>query len=457
MWRSSSSWPWFGPDGVAAGGPGNPWWRKSAWKTARRSWSSWRSCRWCLRRMRRRPARSRSTCRRSSRPGRPRPHHSHRRRLPTAAAPTIPAKAYPGAPPSAWAGQVQWPPPRCRERRFLDTPSGTPTPTRATTASFLGAEPTSRPFFNLSAMEAESALPSGASTPAPRMVAQHSVDEAGVCTRLPPEGAVHPLSRRQSRPASGRRSRAAGGGSGHWGYFTDNLWRQRRSCLRRRRRSCSAWTTSTTATRSLIPRASTTPAAQGTGRRGRSQRRHGERPATSQDPPPPEPTVDAPPTFRRPLVAAPVPRRGPRRLQVQEPGGGGGATDQEQLPAGTADDQSARDRDSAVRPSAGARRRSVTAAPFRNRLSNEQIAAIEREMTDEYRQHKRAMHKAGARASSYDNPGAVRHLRKQSLADVVDLENRVPGPARSRRRRRSAPIGIRGSCRRMSSGCASPG
>ena len=205
------------------------------------------------------------------------------------------------------------------------------------------------------------------------------------------------------------------------------------------------------------PRASTTPAAQGTGRRGRSQRRHGERPATSQDPPPPEPTVDVPPTFRRPLVAAPVPRRGPRRLQVQEPGGGGGATDQEQLPAGTADDQSARDRDSAVRPSAGARRRSVTAAPFRNRLSNEQIAAIEREMTDEYRQHKRAMHKAGARASSYDNPGAVRHLRKQSLADVVDLENRVPGPARSRRRRRSARIGIRGSCRRLSSGCASPG
>ena len=37
--------------------------------------------------------------------------------VPTAAAPTIPAKAYPGAPPSAWAGQVQWPPPRCRERR----------------------------------------------------------------------------------------------------------------------------------------------------------------------------------------------------------------------------------------------------------------------------------------------------------------------------------------------------
>ena len=32
-------------------------------------------------------------------------------------------------------------------------------------------------------------------------------------------------------------------------------------------------------------------------------------------------------------------------------------------------------------------------------------------MTDDYRQHKRAMHNAGARASSADNPGAVRHLR----------------------------------------------
>ena len=46
-------------------------------------------------------------------------------------------------------------------------------------------------------------------------------------------------------------------------------------------------------------------------------------------------------------------------------------------------------------------------------------------MPDDYRQHKRAMHKAGARASSNHNPGAVRHLRKQSLADVVDMENRA--------------------------------
>ena len=70
----------------------------------------------------------------------------------------------------------------------------------------------------------------------------------------------------------------------------------------------------------------------------------------------------------------------------------------------------------------------MTAAPFRNH--NDQIAAIERDMPDDYRQHKRAMHKAGVRASSSDNPGAVRHLRKQSLADVV--ENRAKGEESAR-------------------------
>ena len=85
----------------------------------------------------------------------------------------------------------------------------------------------------------------------------------------------------------------------------------------------------------------------------------------------------------------------------------------------------------AVRPLAGARRRSVTAAPFRNH--NDQIAAIERDMPDDYRQRKRAMHKAGVQASSSDNPGAVRHLRKQSLADVVVMENRAKAGEESAR------------------------
>ena len=49
---------------------------------------------------------------------------------------------------------------------------------------------------------------------------------------------------------------------------------------------------------------------------------------------------------------------------------------------------------------AGSRLRWVTAAPYRNRLSDAQILEIERNMTDEYRQHKRAMHRAGARAAS---------------------------------------------------------
>eukprot|EP00439_Symbiodinium_sp_Y106_P030853 s6843_g3.t1 len=94
------------------------------------------------------------------------------------------------------------------------------------------------------------------------------------------------------------------------------------------------------------PRASTTPAAEGTGRRGRSQRRHGERPATSQDPPPPEPTVDVPPAFRRPL-AAPVPWASsflPARMPTEP----AQAPDCWERPAssqaGAADHQSAHDR-----------------------------------------------------------------------------------------------------------------
>ena len=154
--------------------------------------------------------------------------------------------------------------------------------------------------------------------------------------------------------------------------------------------------------------------------------------------------MDVPPAFRRPLVAAPVPwastppspRAGaaaaerpirssfpPARMPTEP----AQAPDPWDMPAssqvGMADDQSAHDRDSSVRPSAGSRRRSVTT--YRNRLSDVEIAGIERDMTDEYPQHKRAMHKAGARASSADNPGAVRHLRKQFVADVVDLENRA--------------------------------
>eukprot|EP00439_Symbiodinium_sp_Y106_P022390 s7166_g2.t1 len=91
--------------------------------------------------------------------------------VPTVTAPTIPAKfkAYPGAPPSAWAGQVQWQPPTPRP-----TAAGMD-PTAVSGTTFLDTP--NRQFFNLSAMEAESALPW---TQAPRMVAQHSVDEAGV-------------------------------------------------------------------------------------------------------------------------------------------------------------------------------------------------------------------------------------------------------------------------------------
>ena len=151
---------------------------------------------------------------------------------PTVAAPTIPAKAYPGAPPSTWAGQVQWQQPTPRSTAagsdptavsgttFLDTPSGTPTPTRATTASsFLGAEQAGRPFFNLAAMEAESAFGG---------TVRHSVDEAGVRARLAAgRGGASPVPTTLQAAFSLDEDwwgGAAAGGSGHWGYFAHELF-----------------------------------------------------------------------------------------------------------------------------------------------------------------------------------------------------------------------------------------
>ena len=129
---------------------------------------------------------------------------------PTVAAPTIPAKAYPGAPPSTWAGQVQWQPPTTRPTAagsdptavsgttFLDTPSGTPLTDEGDDDIFLGSRADEPAVLQL--VGDGSRVGAAFRRPAPRMVAQHSVDEAGVRARLPPEG--HPLSRRQSRPAS---------------------------------------------------------------------------------------------------------------------------------------------------------------------------------------------------------------------------------------------------------------
>ena len=188
-------------------------------------------------------------------------------------------------------------------------------------------------------------------------------DEAGVRTRLPPEGAVHPLSRRQSRQASpstragAAEQRAAAQDTGATSPTssvapTEVVFEAASSLL-------FGMDNLNNGDPQFDPRASTTPAAEGTGRRGRSQRRHGEqRPATSQDPPPPEPTMNLPPAFRRPLVAAPVPWAStppirssfpPARMPTEP----AQAPDPWDMPAssqaGMDDDQSAHDRDSSAR------------------------------------------------------------------------------------------------------------
>ena len=167
----------------------------------------------------------------------------------------------------------------------------------------------------------------------------------------------HLLRRGQAQQSSGRRLRTLGL------LRRRALWRQRRSCLRRRRRSCWAWTTATTATRSLIhgPRRHRRPREQadeadhrgGTASDRLHPRTHRRRSRRWR----------CQPHFRRPLVAAPVlwsstpPRAGaaaaerpirssfpPARMPTEP----AQAPDCWDMPAssqaGTADDQSAHDR-----------------------------------------------------------------------------------------------------------------
>ncbi|CAE7240592.1 unnamed protein product, partial [Symbiodinium sp. CCMP2592] len=70
----------------------------------------------------------------------------------------------------------------------------------------------------------------------------------------------------------------------------------------------------------------------------------------------------------------------------------------------------------------GARSRSKTAAGFREHLSDDRIAKIELNMSDDYRRHKKAMHRPGARAVD-EPPKSIRHLLKPTLIDVIEEEN----------------------------------
>ena len=116
-----------------------------------------------------------------------------------ASQPATPPSGGLGAPPSAWAGQVSWTPPKAAPVSeptgvsgsvFLDNPP----PTGST---FLNQAPDTMSQLlrrNLETMAAES----GTTTPGVRTM----IDAQGVSHRLPPEGAVNPQSRQTFRPTS---------------------------------------------------------------------------------------------------------------------------------------------------------------------------------------------------------------------------------------------------------------
>ena len=117
-------------------------------------------------------------------------------------------------------------------------------------------------------------MASGTSTQAPRMgtsstaagLVMHAVDEHGVWTRLPIGGAVNPMSRRSSRPVSPTTHLGAGLGLTEVVYEAASILLSMENL--------------NNGEPSFNPRPSMAPAADEASRRGRSQRRHGELPAT---------------------------------------------------------------------------------------------------------------------------------------------------------------------------------
>ncbi|CAE7737879.1 CML12 [Symbiodinium sp. CCMP2592] len=327
-----------------------------------------------------------------------------------------------GAPPTAWAHQVSWQPPQPTAARDDDQVSGTvfldapTTSATRTAAAFLDptearepettASPTITGFPGLAAMEAQSAMPSGTATPA------YYIDAAGHRVRAPPEGARRPVDATGIQTPA---STVGGGGAEEVINIAASLLRQ------------------------VGPRqdddAHSTAGSQTSAARGRSTQRGGR---PTMDPPPPPPVVDAPPSRSSfpPLSAAstpwqstpPSPRASTTRAPTPPavaaerpdwmfPPGARPADD----PAGSSMDAGPSTTTRTTTPT-GARSRSKTAAGFREHLSDERIRQIEINMTDDYRQHKRAMHRRGARAVD-DPPKSVKHLLRRTLNDVIAEEN----------------------------------
>ncbi|CAE7707805.1 unnamed protein product [Symbiodinium sp. CCMP2592] len=292
-----------------------------------------------------------------------------------------------GAPPTAWASQVQWhPPPHATARDadqvsgmvFLDAPTSS---TTRTAAAFLDPTEAREPETTASPTVAQSAMPSGTATPA------FYFDAAGRRTRAPPAGARRP------DIATGAHTPATTAGDG----AADDDGRRRR---------LDGWK----------------PELDDTGKIAAARWAPGHGPTAS--------TAGGRHTPRQVVVPAVVSCFDAMAVNAAKPeadyttgshtAGGGTRPPGLDVPARGEAGGPGRQLDGRARPRH--HKDDDTDGGTVQHLSDERIRQIEINMTDDYRQHKRAMHRRGARAVD-EPPKSVKHLLRRTLIDVIAEEN----------------------------------
>ena len=160
-------------------------------------------------------------------------------------------------------------------------------------------------------------------------------------------------------------------------------------------------------------------------RRGRAERRGGERPATADDPAPPAPVQDYPPLTASPVTWTPAPPvMGPLPAERRTPAQVTSSTTTP--PRTTTPRRRSADRGDRGTPervaslSPGPTRRSGTVG-IRSKLSEAEVAEIRRNLSPDYSRYKDRMHRRGAAAED-DVPQSIRHLARPTVEDVIQTE-----------------------------------
>ena len=376
---------------------------------------------------------------------------------------------FPGAPPEVWAAQVTWNQPASMPQPpaegvsasvFLDAPApdrtgaaflqpGAPNTDWARQPAGLTNEELRR---NLARMEAEAAADSGAQTPGVEI----EIDADGRRRRVPPRGATT----RPSRPTSPPRSRPTEQqpytpmSMAASTQATDEVLNDAAIRLAMSNQNNAGIDVEMVDTpgqqtpvqpgrRSIFPPI----VADNAAHRGRAHRRHGERPATADDPAPPAPIPDMAPLEARPVpwtpaqlltsplssvpstpgLFPPVPPLTPlSQSRAPSPPAPEVTTTTAPTTRTTTPrrrSQDTRDRSHTPRgasPSPGPTRRSGTVG-LRSKLTNAEIAEIQRNLPPDYRQYKDRMHARGAVAEDAA-PQSVRHLAKPTIEEVISTE-----------------------------------